>query len=132
RIRALIDPSFAYRSYSEALDMLGIAIPDERCKIEDGNQLWANPIQAVGMPKLPVGDKLHHKFAIIDERTVIVGSHNWSHAANTNNDETLLVIQSPTVAAHFSREFERLYRDPLIGETASLSRKSEAGRRRCP
>ncbi|MEL7331476.1 MAG: phospholipase D-like domain-containing protein [Cyanobacteria bacterium J06560_2] len=132
RIRALIDPSFAYRSYSEALDMLGVAIPDERCKIEDGNQLWANPIQAVGMPKLPVGDKLHHKFAIIDERTVIVGSHNWSHAANTNNDETLLVIQSPTVAAHFSREFERLYRDPLIGETASLSRKSEAGRRRCP
>lgn len=130
-IRALIDPGFLYRSYSEALDMLGVAIPDQRCKIEAGNHLWSAPIQSVGMPKLPVGDKLHHKFAVIDEQTVIVGSQNWSHAANTDNDETLLVIRNPTVAAHFNREFERLYREPLIGETASLLQKSEAGRQRC-
>ena len=83
------------------------------------------------MPKLPIGAKLHHKFAVIAEQTVIVGSQNWSHAANTNNDETLLVIQNPTVAAHFNREFERLYREPLIGETSSLAQKSESARQRC-
>ena len=130
-IRALIDPGFAYRSYSEALDMLGVAIADQRCNVEDGNNLWSQPIESVGMPKLPIGDKLHHKFAVIDEQTVIVGSQNWSHAANTNNDETLLVIQNPTVAAHFNREFERLYREPLIGETSSLAQKSESARQRC-
>ena len=130
-IRALVDPRFTYRSYSEVLDMLGVAIPDQRCNIEAENQPWATPIQSVGMPKLPVGDKLHHKFAVIDDHTVIVGSHNWSHAANTTNDETLMVIHNPTVAAHFSREFERLYREPLIGDTASLAHKIEERRQRC-
>lgn len=131
-IRTLIDPGFAYRSYSEALDMLGVAIPNQHCKIEDGNSLWPVPIQSVGMPKLPVGDKLHHKFAVIDNQTVIVGSQNWSHAANAKNDETLMVIRNSTLAAHFNREFERLYRDSLTGETSSLLQKTEAGRRRCP
>ena len=109
----------------------GVAIPVQRCNIEAENQPWATPIQSVGMPKLPVGDKLHHKFAVIDDHTVIVGSHNWSHAANTTNDETLMVIHNPTVAAHFSREFERLYREPLIGDTASLAHKIEERRQRC-
>ncbi|MEL7226006.1 MAG: phospholipase D-like domain-containing protein, partial [Cyanobacteria bacterium J06576_12] len=99
---------------------------------EDGNSLWPVPIQSVGMPKLPVGDKLHHKFAVIDNQTVIVGSQNWSHAANAKNDETLMVIRNSTLAAHFNREFERLYRDSLTGETSSLLQKTEAGRRRCP
>lgn len=131
KVRALIDPGFVYRSYSEALDMLGVAIPDQRCKIEDGNRLWTTPIRTVGMPKLPVGDKLHHKFAVVDGVTVIVGSQNWSHAANTGNDETLMVIHAPMVAAHFDREFERLYREPLVGETSSLVEKTRAGRQRC-
>ncbi len=130
-VRALIDPLFLYRDYSEALDMLGVAIPNQRCQIEAGNRPWARPIQSVGMPKLPVGDKLHHKFAVVDSATVIVGSQNWSDAANTQNDETLLVIRSETVAAHFRREFDRLYHESLTGETASLEGKIEAARQRC-
>jgi phosphatidylserine/phosphatidylglycerophosphate/cardiolipin synthase-like enzyme len=130
-IRALIDPGFAYRSYSEALDMLGITLLDQRCKIEADNHPWKTPLQSVGMPQLPLGDKLHHKFALIDGKTVIVGSHNWSRAANTENDEALLVINNAVVAAHFEREFERLYRSPLIGETAKLQRKVQENQQRC-
>ena len=37
-IRALIDQSFAYRSYSELLDLLGQQLPDHRCMIEKGNK----------------------------------------------------------------------------------------------
>ncbi len=131
-IRVLIDPGFTYRSYSEALDMLGVALLDQRCKLEADNHPWRTPIDSVGMPRLPLGDKLHHKFAVIDGKTVIVGSHNWSHAANTENDEALLVIDNAVVAAHFEREFERLYRSPLIGETAQLQRKTQENRQRCP
>jgi phosphatidylserine/phosphatidylglycerophosphate/cardiolipin synthase-like enzyme len=130
-IRVLIDPGFAYRSYSEALDMLGIALLDQRCKLEADNHPWKAPIESVGMPQLPLGDKLHHKFAVIDGKTVIVGSHNWSHAANTENDEALLVIDNAMVAAHFEREFERLYRSPLIGNTAKLQRKIQENQQRC-
>ncbi|MEO0704353.1 MAG: phospholipase D-like domain-containing protein [Cyanobacteria bacterium J06649_5] len=130
-VRALIDPSFAYRSYSEALDMLGVTILNQRCRIEAENRPWDTPIQTVGYPQLPPGDKLHHKFAVVDGVTVIVGSQNWSHAANTNNDETLLVFQNPTVAAHFTREFNRLYHSPKLGNTSSLQRKIQDSQQRC-
>ncbi|MEO1591093.1 MAG: phospholipase D-like domain-containing protein [Cyanobacteria bacterium J06632_22] len=120
QVRSLIDRSFIYRSYSEALDMMGMALPDHRCKYEKDNEPWTTPITSVGFPELPDGDKLHHKFALVDNRVVIIGSHNWSKAANTQNDENLLVIENPTVARHFEREFNRLYQDANLAQTAYL------------
>ncbi|MBE9078503.1 competence protein ComE [Romeria aff. gracilis LEGE 07310] len=130
-LRALIDPGFVYRSYSEALDLLGVTLPDHRCRIEANNHPWLAPITTVGSPKLPKGDKLHHKFAVIDDATVIIGSQNWSKAANTQNDENLLVIQNPTVAAHFKREFERLNRDAYTGLTPLLQSKIDRQKQAC-
>ena len=130
-LRALIDRSFVYRSYSEALDLLGISLLDQRCQIEKENQPWNTPISAVGTPRIPVGDKLHHKFALIDRSTVIIGSQNWSRAANTKNDETLMIIKNATVAAHFNREFERLYRGASLGHTNQLGRKIKEEQQRC-
>ena len=132
KVRSLIDPSFAYRYYSEALDMLGVTLPDRRCKYEPGNRAWQNPIATVGVPQLPPGDKLHHKFAIIDDRTIITGSHNWSASANEQNDETLLVITNPTVAAHFVREFDRLYQGASLGISSKLKDKIEQLQKTCP
>ena len=81
-------------------------------------------LDTIGVPTLPTGDLLHHKFAVIDRQTVITGFHNWSKAANYRNDETLLVIQdNPTVAAHFDREFDRLYQHAVLGMPAKLQRK---------
>jgi len=130
-IKALIDSSFAYQNYSEGLDMLGLSLPDYRCKFEADNLPWANPISTVGLSDLPPGDKLHHKFAVIDHRIVIVGSQNWSKAANHTNDENLLVIHNPTVAAHFEREFERLYEQAELGMTPYLQKRIEERRQQC-
>lgn len=130
-VRALIDPGFVYRSYSEALDMLGTALPDHRCQFETQNQPWRSPILSVGTPTLPPGDKLHHKFALVDSTTVILGSQNWSKAANTTNDENLLIVENPTVAAHFQREFERLYAEAELGMTPQLLKKQQALRQQC-
>lgn len=49
---------------------------------------------------------LHHKYAILDQDRVITGSHNWSNAANTVNDENTLIIHHPAVANVFLQEFE--------------------------
>lgn len=130
KLRALIEPSFAYRSYSEALDMMGVTLL-ENCQAEANNKPWQNPISTVGVPNLSAGDFLHHKFAVIDGQIVLTGSHNWSAAANNNNDETLLVIQNPTVAAHFLREFERLYTNAQLGVTASLQAKIKENQEQC-
>lgn len=51
---------------------------------------------------------------------MLTGSHNWSKAANHINDETLVAIQNETVAAHYQREFDRLYQDATFGPTAKL------------
>lgn len=131
RVRSLIDPSFAYRNYSEALDMLGVALADKRCRYEDGNRPWTSPIATVGVPQLPPGDKLHHKFAILDSQVVIAGSLNWSKAANTQNDETVLAIDNPTVAAHFVREFERLYDTAQLGIPPHIDSKIKQQQKKC-
>lgn len=131
RLRGLIDPNFAYRSYSEALDMMGVRLPDNRCRYEKGNQVWQRAIATIGIPTLPEGDLLHHKFALLDNRTVITGSHNWSAAANHKNDETLLIIENPTVAAHFKREFDRLYQDAVLGVPNWLQEKIQRDTTKC-
>lgn len=125
-IRLLVDPGFVYRDFSEALDLLGVQLANPRqasqgkCNYEAENRPWSNPIATVGTPVLPEGDKLHHKFGEIDGQTVIVGSHNWSEAANRGNDEFLLVIYHPTVTAHYQREFDRLYAHSRLGLPAFL------------
>lgn len=131
QVRALIEPQFAYRSYSEALDMMGFAL-SENCKYEVDNRPWKNPISTVGVPILAKGDLLHHKFAVIDNQTVITGSHNWSEAANNGNDEILVVIENPTVAAHYQREFDRLYGTIKPGLTANIQAKIDQQVKQCP
>ena len=129
-IQGLIDPSFAYRYYSEGLDMMGVALAN-KCKYETDNHAWQKPISTVGIPNLPPGDRLHHKFGIIDNSIVITGSHNWTEAANKNNDETLLVIESSTVAAHFEREFQRLYQTATMGIPSWLMKRVKKQQQEC-
>ncbi len=129
-IRTLIDPSFAYRYYSEGLDMLGVALSN-KCNYEKNNKPWEKPIQNVGIPNLPEGDLLHHKFGVIDDETVITGSHNWSDAANYLNDETLLVIENQIIAAHYHREFENLFSNAILGIPTSIQKKIAGDKVKC-
>jgi phosphatidylserine/phosphatidylglycerophosphate/cardiolipin synthase-like enzyme len=136
-IRALIDPEFAYNYYSEALDMLGVSLQpttqkQPECHVETENRPWQAPISAVGVPRLPPGDKLHHKFGIVDGQTVITGSHNWSAAANFGNDETLVVIHNSRVADYYGAEFHRLYQGAFLGLPPAIKRRAEQYQQRCP
>ena len=59
---------------------------------------------------------------MIDNKTVITGSFNWSPSAAHTNDETLLVIHSPQLAKHFTREMDRLWCGAELGITARMQR----------
>jgi phosphatidylserine/phosphatidylglycerophosphate/cardiolipin synthase-like enzyme len=131
QLRLLADPGFASRSFSEVLDLLGVALADRHCKLEAGNQPLQQAAEGVGIPRLARGDKLHHKLAVIDGKTVITGSFNWSPSAAHQNDEVLLVIHSPLLAAHFTREIDRLWKGADLGINAALERKLQENRRRC-
>jgi len=60
---------------------------------------------------LPDGNPytMHHKVIIIDDATVILGSYNFTASANERNDENILIIHDPEVAALFVEEFGRVY-----------------------
>ena len=130
-IRLLADPGFANRSFSEVMDLLGVALPDHRCRIEANNRVWSQPLAGVGTPRLAGGDKLHHKFAVLDRRRIITGSFNWSPSAAHQNDEVLIAIDSPTLARHFEAEMDRLWRGAELGITPRLRRKLRRRQRSC-
>ena len=81
---------------------------------------WENPLK-----------ELHHKFAVIENKEVITGSFNWSPSAAHTNDETLLVIHSPKLAKHFTREMDRLWESAELGVIPHLQRKLERQKIRC-
>ncbi len=51
---------------------------------------------------------MHHKVFIVDGKTVIFGSFNFSQNAETENDENLLIVDDQNLAAAFESEFERV------------------------
>ena len=52
---------------------------------------------------------MHHKVIVIDHKTVVTGSYNFSSSAERRNDENVLLIHSPEIARQFLEEFERVY-----------------------
>lgn len=136
-IHGVFDAGFAFRYYSEVLDLLGVALPSthsrqgDRCQTETNNNPWQKPLTTIGIANLNSGDKLHHKFAVIDNHTVISGSHNWSAAANHQNDETVLVIENQKVAQHFVQEFDHLYQTAAIGLSAKIQRQVQTQKQQC-
>jgi phosphatidylserine/phosphatidylglycerophosphate/cardiolipin synthase-like enzyme len=50
---------------------------------------------------------LHHKVFIVDNDTVVTGSFNVSANATNSNDENLIIIQDPVLAAQYIAEFNR-------------------------
>lgn len=130
-IRALVEPTFAYRYYSKTLDMWGLQLLPQNCRAAPGSEPWSNPVQTVGVPSVPKGDFLHHKFAVIDSKTTIMGSHNWSRAAADHNDETLMVVDSPALAEAYDGEFSMWYQDAHLGAPAWLVKDAEQSQARC-
>ncbi|MEM1427579.1 MAG: phosphatidylserine/phosphatidylglycerophosphate/cardiolipin synthase family protein, partial [Cyanobacteria bacterium P01_H01_bin.130] len=132
QIRLLIDTGFAFRHYSEGLDLAGVVRLNPECEVEAGNRVWgATPIPDFGFPQLPPQDLLHHKFAVLDRRMVIAGSHNWSRTAARDNDETLIVVENVAIAAHFQREFDRLISTAMLGIPRNVQAKIDRLRQDC-
>ena len=48
----------------------------------------------------------HNKYAVIDGRTTITGSYNWSENAENRNAENLIIISDVTTAKAFADDFE--------------------------
>ncbi|MEA5508957.1 phospholipase D-like domain-containing protein [Crocosphaera sp. UHCC 0190] len=78
-------------------------------QINNSSDLDYNQFETYKLPPLGVysKNKMHHKFCIIDFKTVIHGSYNWTKAARYNG-ETIEISTGYEKAKQFSQEFMKL------------------------
>ncbi len=80
-----------------------------------GSSAWPRPADVhLDLPSR----LLHHKYLIVDgllgtapDPLVVTGSHNWTTAAETRNDENTLILHSSRVASLYLQEFAARYRE---------------------
>jgi phosphatidylserine/phosphatidylglycerophosphate/cardiolipin synthase-like enzyme/predicted extracellular nuclease len=79
-------------------------------------------LQTAGVDALQAGHSVvtglfHHKYGVVDpfnndsDPLVIMGSHNWSSAAEQDNDENTLIIHSGEIARQYVQEFAARYKE---------------------
>jgi len=67
-------------------------------------------LYCAGLPARQDGNPFtfHHKVFIIDDHTVATGSFNFSSNATNNNDENMVIVRDPALAAMYIEEFFRV------------------------
>ncbi len=55
------------------------------------------------------GSKMHHKFVILDQQTVLTGSYNWTLESEGENYENLVILEEAQPVEAYTREFEALW-----------------------
>lgn len=54
---------------------------------------------------------MHHKFMVVDERSLLTGSYNWTSSAARFNHENILITKEKVVVRSFLKEFESLWKE---------------------
>lgn len=90
------------------LDIKGV-MDEEQIKSNTGTEF--DPFRQAGLDVRIDGldGQMHHKFFVVDESIVVVGSYNFSRAAEERNDENILIIYDPRIAEFYLQEFYRVF-----------------------
>lgn len=70
-----------------------------------------DPFRQAGLDVLIDGNEgqMHHKVFIVDGKIVVIGSYNFSKAAEERNDENIIIVYNDKIAEFFVQEFQRVY-----------------------
>ena len=85
-------------------------IADDECAKNKGSNVKL--IASVGVPCKTDNAiyHMHHKFAVLDESVVIMGSFNWTGQAVKYNQENIFFYEDKNIASQYAQEFERLWK----------------------
>lgn len=115
--------SIDFLAYSFTLDSLAEAVlarANDGVSVRgvfDSDQVRSNTggefanLQSAGLDVRRDGNPrlMHHKVWIIDHAVVVFGSYNFSRNADRTNDENILIVRDPSLAARYEAEFEKIY-----------------------
>lgn len=67
-------------------------------------------IEADGIIRIARADigQMHHKFCVIDSKTTITGSYNWTYYAERYNKENIIITDEKDIIHSFKSEFQEL------------------------
>lgn len=125
RLVQLVDEaqeSIQFLAYSLNSDVLGTAIRDSAAEgisvsgVMDSSQQNPDNRSAFDLFReagLDVrlaspSEVLNHKVLIIDGRTVVIGSYDYTNRAENINDENVVIIHNELIAQKFIEEFQRI------------------------
>ena len=91
-----------------AINMLCTKSPPNNKQISLIDELrdYGVQIRLCEMPRQT--NHMHHKFAIIDESTVLNGSFNWSANASRSYENLTIIKEEPEIASSFIQEFQKI------------------------
>jgi phosphatidylserine/phosphatidylglycerophosphate/cardiolipin synthase-like enzyme len=75
--------------------------------ITDPDALEAQPFPTAAIPGVP--DLMHHKYVVRDAACVWTGSTNWTGDSWTREENVIVTLDSPAVAARYREDFEQLW-----------------------
>jgi phosphatidylserine/phosphatidylglycerophosphate/cardiolipin synthase-like enzyme len=73
----------------------------------DPDAVEAMPFPTAAIPGVP--DLMHHKYVVRDAACVWTGSTNWTADSWTREENVIVTVDSPTVAARYREDFEQLW-----------------------
>jgi len=92
-------------------------VNDQRGIIDQINGSQFNQLQVFADVFQNPSPTLHHKYSIFDASypesnpTTLTGSHNWSSAAENDNDENTIIIKDVFIANQYMQEFKKRYNE---------------------
>jgi phosphatidylserine/phosphatidylglycerophosphate/cardiolipin synthase-like enzyme len=94
--------------------------------------LEAQPFPTAAIPGVP--DLMHHKYIVRDAASVWTGSTNWTADSWTREENVILTVDSPAVAARYREDFEQLWSTREVSRTGKVDTAPVDGMRAwfCP
>jgi len=87
------------------------------------DQLKAIGVQVKPVPGVP--DLMHHKYVVRDaalpSAALLTGSTNWTNDSWHREENVILTVRSPEVAAGYKENFEELWEKPVVATSGRIS-----------
>lgn len=119
--------SVRFMTFSFTVDEIGSALMERAARGVDVQGIFERTgsetqfsefgrLYCAGLPVRQDGNPfvLHHKVFIIDGQFVVTGSFNISANATNSNDENLIIIHDPDLAAQYLAEYDRRWAEARL------------------
>jgi phosphatidylserine/phosphatidylglycerophosphate/cardiolipin synthase-like enzyme len=80
-------------------------------------------LERLGVPVKPIPgwrDLMHHKYVVRDGHSIWTGSMNWTLDSFTRQENVVATLDSPAIAAAYTRNFEQLWDDGAVGGSGNF------------